>query len=259
MKTLHQNNPPKVKLVVIFLVFLIAIFLGNFLRKPFFPIFGSILKYGWQAIEQIKPDTKKENSRLIEENESLKTRIISLEYLEKENQELKSFFSRLPGEKTAKEYILASIISKPPQSPYDVLIIDVGQDNGIKNGMRVFAYGDILLGYIVEVASKESKIKLFSFPGEKINVLIQNSTGGENISVTAEGLGGGNFKIKLPDSIEVKIGDKITGTGLPAQAGGLLILGVVEKIETNQSDPFQKIYFRTPINIRYLSRVLIER
>ncbi len=181
----------------------------------------------------------------------LESRILLLELLEKENQELKTMFSR-PEE--VKEYILGAIISRPPQSPYDVLIIDAGSDNEVKEGMIATAFSNILLGYTTDVFSKTSKIKLISFPGEETNVIIESVSTGAKISALATGRGGGDMEIQLPSSLEIHSGDRIIAPGTYP-----LMLGIVERAEINLSDPFQKIFFRLPLNFQELKYVMIDK
>ncbi len=192
-----------------------------------------------------------EKLKLKEKIAELESKILSLSSLEKENQELKNLFSR---PEDAQRYILAAIVSRPPQSPYDVFIIDTGSDNGIKGGMRVTAFSNILLGYVTDVFSKTSKIKLVSFPEEETNVLIESVSTGAKISALATGRGGGDMEIKIPSSLEVHSGDRIMTPGTYP-----LMLGIVERAEINLSDPFQKIFFRLPLNLQELKYVMIEK
>jgi cell shape-determining protein MreC len=148
----------------------------------------------------------------------------------------------------------ASVISRPPQSPYDILVIDSGSDNDIKQGARVLFSTDVMLGYVAEVFSKTSKIKLVSFPGEETSVIIESLASGAKISALAIGRGGGEMEIKIPSSIEVRSGDLVKTPGTYP-----LMLGTVEKTEINLSDPFQKIYFRLPVNFQELDKVMIEK
>jgi len=195
----------------------------------------------------------KNKQSLEEESHSLSARVEELEsaisfcqVLESQNNELREIFSR----KDDQNYIIAFAVSRPPQSPYDVLVLDAGSEQGIQNGMEVTAYGNILIGYISEVFSKTSKVKLISFPKEEINVLLQNA----NVQVIAIGHGSGNFEIDLPKAVEVQEGDKVV-----TMSTNQLLLGIVEKIISNPSDPFQKILFRLPVNIQELNYVMIKK
>lgn len=158
---------------------------------------------------------------------------------------------------------LVPIISRPPQSPYDILIIGAGSKNGIATGMMVMAQDNVLLGHVAEVFPLTSKIKLISFSGEETNVMIESQTTYDvgsttdivsHISAIAIGRGGENLEIKLPSAIEIKSGDKVMTMGTFP-----LAVGVVEKVEIDLSDPFQKILFRLPINIQELKYVMIEK
>ena len=162
----------------------------------------------------------------------------------------------LPKENEDKTYILASIISRPPQSPYDILIIDAGYDNEIRAGMLVTAYGNVLLGYIAEVFPSTSKVKLISFSGEETNVLIESAGTGTStvISAIAVGRGGENLEIKLPSSIAINFGDQVK-----TMRTFSFIVGTIEKVEISLSDPFQKLLFRLPVNIQELKYVMIEK
>lgn len=149
-----------------------------------------------------------------------------------------------------------SIISRPPQSPYDILIIDAGSDNGVRAGMPVTAYGNVLLGYVAEVFPTISKVKLISFSNEETSVLIESAGTGTStaVSAIAVGRGGENLEIKLPSSIAINSGDQVKTMGnLP------FIVGTIEKVEISLSDPFQKLLFRLPVNIQELKYVMIEK
>jgi cell shape-determining protein MreC len=116
--------------------------------------------------------------------------------------------------------------------------------------MQVLAYGDILLGYITEVFSSSSKVKLISFPDEETNAVLFSL----NTPATVVGRGDGNFEIKIPKSIEANVGEKVAISG-----ANPLLLGMIDKIEIQPSDPFQKLYFRFPFNIQELKKVIVKK
>lgn len=220
---------------LVFLFFAVLVIFNDSFNRPLVYVFSPVIKFKKMAADWCFSDIKKENSELKEKIESLKAEIFSCQYLQKENSE------------SSQKYIFGSVISRPPQSPYDVLVIDIGSENGVSAGMEVTAYGDILLGHVAEVFPKISKVKLVSFPKEETNALIQLNSTGEWISVNVVGIGGENFEIKLPSTLEIKSGDQIITTGTHP-----LLLGVVEKIEVNLSESMQKIFFRLPVNLQYL-------
>ena len=183
---------------------------------------------------------------LRERNIELENEIILLESAKKENEELKILLSR-PDKKS---YILGSIVSRPPQSPHDMIVLDAGSDNGVKQGMRAIAYGSVLIGHVVEVFPYASKIKLVSYPGEETNLIMENA----KISAIGLGLGGGNIEVKIPGSVKINSGDKIITEGAFHH-----LLGPADKIEADALNPFQKIIFRMPVNLNELQKIGLEK
>ena len=167
------------------------------------------------------------------------------ETLQNENEALKSLLNR---EDTKLKSILASVLVKPPQTPYDMLIVDIGEDYGIKVGDKVVANSNVFIGEVSEVFPSTVKIILYSTPGRKLSVVL----GASSISVEAVGIGGGNFNIFLPREVEVKEGDVIVIPSITSN-----VFGVVEKVNFKDKDSFQTVFFKSPVNISELSFVEI--
>lgn len=193
-----------------------------------------------------KENLYNENILLKEKNSELEFRIFFYEILFRENLELKT----LLGRENQNQYILVSVVARPPQLPYDILIVDAGSEQGIKKGANVSAYSHMLLGYAEDVFDKTAKIKLISFPGTETNVYLENS----KISAVAVGMGNGNMEIKLPASLDIKEGDIILSAGTFP-----FILGTAEKKEIDESEGAQKIFFRLPVNLQEIKYLLIEK
>lgn len=235
-----KSRQSKKKIVGLFLVafFLLAVFnnsarnffagAGTVIFQPFSSFGGSVINWANKGKGDIE------------------TKSLDCEILKKENEELKEFLSR-PDK---KDFIFAYVESRPPQSPYDILVVDMGAENGVQNGMQAVAYDDILIGYVIETSESSSKIKLTSFPNEETNAVLFLS----NNQVITTGKGGGNFEIKLPKSIEVNTGERVITIGASP-----MLLGMIEKIEINPSDPFQKLYFRFPFNLHELKYIAIKK
>ena len=145
-----------------------------------------------------------------------------------------------------QKFLLGAVLVKPFMSPYDTLIIDVGTSNGVLAGDIVEVEGNTFIGFVSEVYNNTSKVVLYSSPGEKVKVLI----GDNDIEKEAIGLGSGNFKVEIPTEIDVKEGDSIVIPSISTN-----IFGVVEKVEFKESDSFQNVLFKIPINIAELKWV----
>lgn len=184
-----------------------------------------------------------ENIYLKEEITTLRVQFLSKELLLQENIELKELLGRHNTERVS---ILGTVLAKPNRTPYDTLIIDVGRDSGVEKGNVVVVYGDVVIGEIDEVSRKNSRVKLFSSPGEEIDIII----GKENIESIAYGIGGGNFLIRLPHGIDVEEGDVISFPAI-----NVALIGIIETIDIQPSSSFQNILFKSPVNMYELKWV----
>lgn len=238
-----------VALILIVLIF--PTFSFRLIGRPAFYILSPFLKMKAGVIEwrdnikinfAEKKALQEDNDALREKIMQLETRIALSEAADKENEALK-----ISAEEKNK-FLLAYVIFQPPLTPYDMLIIDSGSENGVKEGMQVSAFGNVLLGYVADVFDDTSKIKLISSFNEETNILLESS----GVPAIAIGRGGENFEITLPRPVNVEIGERIITLGKQP-----LLVGTVEKIEQQTADPFQKILFRLPVNLQYLNQVFL--
>lgn len=217
-----------------------------YLLRPVFDARGRIINLWQDCLVSLKDkkDLQDENFSLRGKISELETKnmILSGNFLKSEDGSDQNI---LVGSDSQK-FLTASVIFRPPQTPYDMLIIDSGSNQGIKEGMQAIVFGNILLGYVAEVFPDTSKVELISSFHEETNVVLESS----NIPAIAVGLGGENFEIILPRPISVNLGERIIKLGNQP-----LLVGIVEKIENQNADPFQKIIFRLPLNIQYLKSV----
>lgn len=243
-----KQSLKKTFLLILFLTLIILLLVLKPVREGLFFLATPI----WQVknyLLNINLENLKSKQVLLQEKNSLLTRIdradtlISLnEVLMLENEKLKD----LLGRKVITNTILGVILVKPPKVPYDELIIDIGADQGIMVGNKVLADTNIYIGEIGEVYKYTSRVILYSTPGKKLPVVL----GINSIMAEAVGMGGGNFTISLPREIEIREGDIVVIPSITPN-----VFGIVEKIEVQERDSVQIIYFKNPINISELAMV----
>lgn len=248
----RNNTDKNVFLSASAVIFLIAVFYFLWTRNilfslgtPLWVVKNSVSYFFTDNIDLLnsKTDLIKENNLLKTEIKSNERNLAISDLLKKENEDLKNILGR---NKINQKLLLGTVLIKPFLSFYDTLIVDVGSANGVAVGDKVIADGDIFIGYISEVYDQASKVVLYSSPGEKVKVLI----GSNNIEKEAIGIGGGNFKVEMPRESDIKEGDPITMPSISTN-----VFGVVEKIEFKDSDSFQNVLFKNPINMAELKWV----
>lgn len=254
MKMNYRSRHKKKKFSAVLLIIVILVLV--FIRPTFpewitksahyvaSPIWGLKQSVTDNISVKSKKSLLKENRELRDELKRALINKISNDLLREENFSLKETLGRSVYENT----ILSSVLVRPNNTIYDTFIIDVGRNNNISEGDYVIAHGDVIVGYVESVFLNTSLVKLFSSPGEQIDVIL----GEEEIAAVAEGMGGGNFTISLPRGIEVHHGDTIITPTIEFQ-----ILALVEEIIVNPTDSFQTILFKGPVNLSELRFVEI--
>lgn len=234
----------------IFLISLTGAFKGflNKIALPFWKFDGYAIQKFSNTFSVIssKRSLILENRRLVSELKKNEADLSIRKIIQKENEDLKVLLGR---DEIKNNAVLAAVLVRPSASPFDVIIIDIGKNKGVKAGDRVMYESSIAIGEVEEVYEESSKVKMYSSPGEKFLALV----GERSVQVEAEGLGGGNFSAKLPRDMEVKEGDAAV---VPSIATS--VFGFVRKIELNPTDSFQKIIFKIPANLSELKWVTVE-
>jgi len=256
---LRRSNPAARKdfrkrtslIVLVVFFFLLHIIFPHLYGSIFYPVTSVFLKSGtflgdtvtrYASLVASKRSLIEENARLRADSLSLQPSLLMLDSFRKENETLRA----LLGRHTSLRMVLATVLSRPPFSPYDSLIIDAGSSDGVAVGDKVYASTDVLVGDVSEVYGHTAKVNLFSSAGRKVPVLVGPSA----IQVEAEGRGGGNFRATLPSEVGIEKGDPVRF----AQSK-LNVIGVIEEIIVDSTDSLQEILFKMPLALSELSYV----
>lgn len=237
---------------------LLAIFISgtvvfSFFGMTFVSIFSPVWRMENVVVRNLRDGVVFFNSQraLVEENSKLKEKLSSLEIeimsMSKERIPENTFLE-LAGRKQKPNMVIAAVLTHPPQTPYDIIIIDAGSDESITLGSKVSLPEGPVLGVVSEISSKLARVKLFSASGERTNAVLERG----NISVTLVGAGGGNFRLVLPRDIRVEKGDRILSLDITSR-----LLAIAEEISVQPTDSFQEVLANSPTNIFSLRFVFV--
>jgi cell shape-determining protein MreC len=242
---LHKKKKNPAKSTLLFLLLVLAL-IGIFylLKNP--------VSSGFYAIKSLFVPTAPIDSAMV----TLSPNVLNAELsaLRQENAELQQLVGKRmmtdDAALAAQNETVASVLMRPPQTPFDSLVINAGSDEGIAVGDQVYAFTDFPIGQIAEVGSRTAVVRLFSAPGNRIEVLIGSTT----TAVIAEGKGGGNFFLKLPKVTEIEKGDIVMRTYLPPEA-----LSTIESVDSAQGEAYTYAYFKLPVNIHTIVYVIVKK
>ena len=189
---------------------------------------------------------------LVRENKELRDRVArqqlalqEVAILREENERYREMWER----GTSSEGVLASVLTTPPRSPYDLIVLDVGRSQDIEANDRIVKSG-VALGRIRSVYAQSAVAELYSTNG----VQTPGHLVGKDMSVTLTGDNNGVFRTRIPKDIAVEKGDQIVVPGIRR-----LRLATVVQVSSSATDPEQRIRAKTPLNMASLRFVRVIR
>jgi len=165
--------------------------------------------------------------------------------LERENNELRDLLGAVPESR-----VLARVLARPNQLPYDVLMIDRGLSDGVVLHAPVFTGRDQLIGVVTNIFDKTAHVTLVTTPGFSATAYVY----GPNIYTTTEGMGSGVLRVRVPQGISLNEQDVVI---LPAIDSG--IFGVIARVETSPTKPERYGYVIADTPLQSLQYVSVGR
>ncbi len=178
------------------------------------------------------------------ENQILKSNVEKMEATEAENIELKQEIERLKGELnidhvlTDYDYLNATVISRNSFYWYNMLTIDKGSHNGIKEGMVVINSTG-LIGKITNVSTFSSDVKLITTndTNNKISVTVTNGDTKLTGIINGYDYKKGLLTVEgISNTATVNNGDYVYTSGLGGVFPSGILIGKVEGITTDDYD-----------------------
>jgi cell shape-determining protein MreC len=256
---LHQKRSRLYKLYIRFFIVAIVIFFLlnqfggesvkktiNFIAYPFLKIRTSIITPISSAKGYFfsKAELYKKVDSLEKDIDLMRLENARVVKLEEENIELRKLFEYKEKD---QQTILSRVISRPPFSDYDTLIIEIS-NRDINIGAEVIS-DNIKIGKIKDKYNSTALVKLYSAYNEEMPVLI-----GDNIEGLAKGQGGGSFKVQLPRDVSVKKDDPIY-----LSSDSKKVISLISYIDINERDTFQYVYFSWPFSLSQIDYVLVTK
>ena len=172
-------------------------------------------------------DLESSYQELLVENRELKA-------LEEENKELREL---LDFSKERKYSLTTANVLSRDEINKNILIIDRGQEEKVKEGQAVVIKKGIIIGKVIAVDSHSSQVRLLTDKESSLAVKI----GEENLSGILTGsLGLGMDLEFIPQEQDIKINDLVTTSALNKNIPANLLIGQIEKIEFEDEDIFKK-------------------
>jgi len=198
-------------------------------------------------------ELREENRQLQSEINRLKTDNIRLKELEAENATLRDLL-KFTRSNTTFTTVPADVIGRDPSPYLATLIINVGENRGLKPGMPVITGGSAMVGRVLQVNLRTAKVQLLGDVASAVNALIQNS----RATGLVRGQPDGSLVMDyIPQEEKVKPGDIILTSGLGGDLPRALVIGTVTDVTKRDIDLFQSATLHSAVDLNRLEVVLV--
>jgi rod shape-determining protein MreC len=212
----------------------------------------------FENVEDIK-NTYEENKVLkarLDESASIAAKVKGLEQKNAELQEMVGYKEK----ERAHDSIPAKVRSRNPDGWYDLLKIDVGEQDGVKEGMAVITSKG-LIGRVKSVSKFDSTVQLLSGDNRtnRISAIVR---GKENAFGTIEGYDEETqtllFK-RIPSDVPIEEKDQVVTSGLSGLFPEDLLIGEVQKVERDEFGLDQIAYVKPAADFMGINHVFVVK
>jgi rod shape-determining protein MreC len=198
-------------------------------------------------------ELRTENRRLQEENNRLITENIRLKEFEAENATLRDLlkFTRNNPNYTT---LAADVIGRDPSPYLNTIIINVGENRGLKPGMPVITGGSALVGRVIQVNPRTAQVQLLEDVSSAVNAMIQSSRATGLVRGQPDGTLVMEF-ILLEEKVQP--GDIVLTSGLGGDLPRAMVVGQVASVTRRDIDLFQSAALRSAVDLSRLEVVLV--
>ena len=254
MKKRKNSKNKRLFLILLIVIIVLSVLFYTVKKDRNLNTFESLIKDTIVEIEKIiyKPINGFNNmieeftslKNVKKENQILKSNVEKMESTEAENIELKQEIERLKEELniehvlTDYDYLNATVISRNSFYWYNMLTIDKGSHNGIKEGMVVINSTG-LIGKITNVSTFSSDVKLITTndTNNKISVTVTNGDTKLTGIINGYDYEKGLLTVEgISNTATVSNGDYVYTSGLGGVFPSGILIGKVENITTDVYD-----------------------
>ncbi|MEA1926218.1 MAG: rod shape-determining protein MreC [Patescibacteria group bacterium] len=222
--------------------------------KPFSSFFSDAGRFTYNKFSFFSSigTLKKDNSRLLEENLKLKSRIALLNDIKKENNELRKQIELAPRDSFKLKATM--VIGRDMSGLSDSFIIDAGSNDGIKEQMAVVVSEGILIGKVKKALKTTSYVELIRSKNSRVNAEITESG--------AKGIVRGQYGTSviidmIPQTVEINKGDSIMTSGVGGILPRGLLVGYAQEPMSTADQLFQQASLILPVDYGSIRMVWI--
>lgn len=207
----------------------------------------------WFSFYTNLKEIRKENLKLLEENQALRSKLVALNELEKENFLLREQLDIKIDDLSSKSIVLARAVGNLEDKTGTSVILDKGSKSGISES-DIVVKGEYLLGIVRGVSNFRSEVELIISPNISFSVI--------DLRTNTEGIVSGQYGTSLvvdrvlPDE-DVVLDDTFVTSGRDGIFPPGLIVGRVSEVSGDSAEVLKQVYLDILVDLDHLGKVFV--
>jgi len=232
--------------------------LGNIVLTVFSPLQNALTRVSEPAADFISDirrtdELSEENQALRAENERLNAEVARLRENETRLQQLSQLL-QVKETHPEEQFLAANVFAREPSNVKEMVAIDRGKRDGVREGMAVVTEGGSLVGSITRVFDDYAWVTLITDPNSAVSAMIQESR--------AQGVVSGSYSRRLTmeflrQAAVVHEGDMVLTSGIGGSFPPGLVIGRVSAVESSRQEIFKDVTVEPLASLSRLETVLV--
>ncbi len=194
-----------------------------------------------------------ENQALRAENERLNAEVARLREDETRLQQLTQLL-QVKEAHPEEQFLVANVFARDPSNVKEMIAIDRGKRDGVKEGMVAVTEGGSLVGSITRVYDDYAWATLITDPDSAVSAMVQESR--------AQGVVSGSYSRRLTmefllQASTVNEGDMVLTSGIGGDFPPGLIIGRVSAVASSRQEIFKDVTVEPLASLSRLETVLV--
>jgi rod shape-determining protein MreC len=232
--------------------------LENVVLTVFSPLQNALTRISEPAADFISDigrthELSDENQALRAENERLNAEVARLRENEIRLQQLSQLL-QVKEANPEQQFLAANVFAREPSNVKEMVAIDRGKRDGVREGMVVVTEGGSLVGRVTSVYDDYAWVTLITDPDSAVSAMIQESR--------AQGVVSGSYSRRLtmeflPQAAVVQEGDVVLTSGIGGGFPPGIIIGRVSAVQSSPQEIFKDVTVEPLASLSRLETVLV--
>ena len=223
----------------------------GYIGRPFVAA-GQWLRHQF-SFGQGADDLRQENARLQQQVTTLSLRLSESQQKLELDADIRAITSAI--QPLRRQTVTAPVVTINPEPGVQSVVIQAGQDQGVRAGLAVIGTEGVMIGKVQKVLDTTSVVLLLTDTQVPVAARLQNEAQSPGLIRGERGL---SLTMQfIPKNDQVQVGQTVVTAGTEANIPPDILIGTVERSSSRAGDIFQTAIISSPVQFNRIKAVAV--